>query len=180
MNENFSNDQQVVLDTRGPDAPIVESITYFAGEAKVFDAGYFKATVTQTNGTVERGVNVGIFYTEKGDVFLNEFAENGQLDNRVISSIEIESKVSINFINADVSSNLVGTSFGSTTPPVIPGNTAPEFTNVKSDVNVHFNVPENQVASCATLDAIRCRWGQSGDLHRSPAVRMPGASPSTR
>ena len=146
VNENFSNDQQVVLDTNGTN---VETITYFGGTHEVFDAGYFRATVTQANGTVETGVRVGIFYTDTGDVFLNEFGENGQLDNRVISSIEIERKVSINFINADVSSNLVGTSFGPTTP-VIPGNSSPEFTN--AEPGEFITIPENQIA-VRNLDA---------------------------
>ena len=144
VNENFSNDQQVVLDTNGTN---VETISYFGGTHEVFDAGYFRATVTQANGTVETGVRVGIFYTDTGDVFLNEFGENGQLDNRVISSIEIERKVSINFINADVSSNLVGTSFGAA-----PGsNQDPNFTNI--DDGTFINVAENQTAVINT-DAV--------------------------
>ena len=140
VNENFSNDQQVVLDTNGTN---VETISYFGGTHEVFDAGYFRATVTQTNGTVETEVRVGIFYTDTGDVFLNEFGENGQLDNRAISSIAIDRKVSINFINADVSSNLVGTSFGPTTPPPAT-NTAPVLTN--ANPGEFINTPENQIA----------------------------------
>ena len=139
INENFSNDQQVVLDTRGPDAPIVESITFNGVEQKVFDAKYYDATVTQTNGTVETSVNVGIFYTELGNVFVTEFAELGQLDNRIIESIKIDKVIADPFINLDVSSTLTGTSFGN--GPSTGGNTAPEFTNV--DNGTFINVAEN-------------------------------------
>ena len=102
---------------------------------EVFDSGYYKATVTQADGTVETGVNVGIFYTDTGDVFLTEFAENGQLDNRVITSIEIESKVSIDFINADMSSSLEGTSFASTDDPDSPTAVTQIYLGNIADIN---------------------------------------------
>ena len=137
INENFSNDQQVVLDTRGPDAPIVESITFNGVEQKVFDAKYYDATVKQTNGIVETSVNVGVFYTELGNVFICEFAELGQLDNRIIESITIDRVIADPFINLDVSSTLTGTSFGNAPA----GNDNPAFVNAAPGETI--TLPEN-------------------------------------
>ena len=139
INENFSDDQQVVLDTRGPDAPIVESITFNGVEQKVFDAKYYDATVKQTNGIVETSVNVGVFYTELGNVFICEFAELGQLDNRIIESITIDRVIADPFINLDVSSTLTGTSFGNA--PGTGGNGNPTFVNVSAGETI--TIPEN-------------------------------------
>ena len=151
INENFNRNGYVVHDTQNTG---FETITYFGSVTEeVFNSAYYKATVTLADGSVKTGVNVGIFYTDTGTAFLNEFNEQGQLDGLQISSIKIDSIVDMDFDRAYVDSSLVGTSIAPSTDPVDPDpvNSAPVLTN--AEPGEFITIPENQ-KEVRNIDAV--------------------------
>ena len=109
VNDTNSNGQ-IVVDNSNTG---YETISYDVGSGteteEIARSVYARATVTLKDGTTLTDVNVHIFQTDTGVTFLNEFAENGQLDNLDIDTITVTSIVVDSFTNADMASSLAGT-----------------------------------------------------------------------
>lgn len=109
VNDTNSNGQIVVDNSNTGYETITYNVGFITETEEIARSLYAHATVVLKDGTTLTNVDVHVFQTDTGVTFLNEFAENGQLDNLDIETITITSIIVNSFTNADMASSLSGT-----------------------------------------------------------------------